>query len=567
MLDSGDKGSYVASQAKRLKRSLTLLPLFGLIYFTVCGGSFGYEQLISSSGPGLALLMLIATPIIFSIPNILMVRELQSMMPVEGGYYHWVKQAFGPLPGFLAGWMNWIVSWVDTSIYPLLFASYLSFFIPQLSNGWQIGSTFLSGPLLSWLVAILVILLMSWLQVRGARLAGLTSSWIGVLILLPLAAMSVLGIYNWIAGGTTASLPFFSEGQDWTGAFSVGLFIVMWNFMGWELPTVAGDEIIKPKKTYSKAMVLVLVATILTYALPTVAGLYGGAGADQKYLLWTEDVSSVEVSAPAAESIPADQLPEGAITTIVAEPELSEPGSETTSAEPEAGAMEAYAAQYGITIDQLNEWGVDPQATNGWMFPDIARVIGEQIAGRDSPLALFLGYSVTVAAMLAMLGLFIGNSLGGSRIPFALAEDGMMPKWMVKVHPRYGTPWVAIAVVGVIYAIFSLQAFSFLVVLDVLLNTLVILMCFAALWKLRFSRPNLPRTKIPGGYFGLVVFTLMPTAIIGLAIYSQVVEEGILGAVGYAIAAILIGALIFFFMRKFIKPGVPDVDPYRTSDE
>jgi amino acid transporter len=137
----------------------------------------------------------------------------------------------------------------------------------------------------------------------------------------------------------------------------------------------------------------------------------------------------------------------------------------------------------------------------------------------------------------------------------------------VKVHPRYGTPWVAIIFVGVIYAIFSLQAFAFLVVLDVLLNTLVILMCFAALWKLRFSRPNLPRTKIPGGYIGLAIFTLMPTAIIGLAIYSQVVEEGVLGAVGYAIAAILIGALIYFFMRKFTKPGVPDVDPYRSSDE
>lgn len=65
----------------------------------------------------------------------------------------------------------------------------------------------------------------------------------------------------------------------------------------------------------------------------------------------------------------------------------------------------------------------------------------------------------------------------------------------------------------------------------------------------------------------MTIFTLMPTAIIGLAIYSQVVEEGVLGAVGYAIAAILIGAIVFFFMRKFIKPGVPDVDPYRISDE
>src|SRR5512137_2724817 len=98
------KQMEIKAETKKLKRELTLLPLFGLIYFTVCGGAFGAEPMVGYSGPGMALLLLGLTPIIFSIPNMLMVREMNSMMPVEGSYYHWVKRAFGPFAGFMAGW-------------------------------------------------------------------------------------------------------------------------------------------------------------------------------------------------------------------------------------------------------------------------------------------------------------------------------------------------------------------------------------------------------------------------------------------------------------------------------
>ena len=59
----------IKTERKKLKRELTLLPLFGLIYFTVCGGAFGAEPIIGWSGPGMALLLLLLTPILFSDPN------------------------------------------------------------------------------------------------------------------------------------------------------------------------------------------------------------------------------------------------------------------------------------------------------------------------------------------------------------------------------------------------------------------------------------------------------------------------------------------------------------------
>ncbi len=523
-------GNVIAVEAKKLKRELTLLPLFGLIYFTVCGGSFGAEPMVGWSGPGLAILLFFLTPLFFSIPNMLMVREMQSMMPVEGGYYHWLKKAFGPFVGFMGGWMNWVVSWVDVSIYPVLAAYYLGYFIPALREGATIGGVFISSTWLSFLVAVVLIWGVSLLTMRGARLSGLTTNWLGLVMLLPLFAMSIMGLIVWIRGGTTISLPFLPGGEPVTfdalmGALSTGIFVAMWNFMGWELPTAAGDEIVNPKRTYPIAMVMVLVAAIATYAIPTVTGLYGGAGADGKYQLWgIEEYNSGE-------------------------------------------GIGVVLDDYGVPPEQVTSWNVDTSSSVGWEFPDIAHVVADKLTGQtNGTLARTMGGLVTFAAVLSMIGLFIGNGLGGTRVPFAMAEDGMMPKFLVKVHSRYGTPWVSILVCALVYSVFSLSAFAALVVIDVFLNMLVLMAEFFAMWKLRFAMPNLSRKQVPGGWFGLTLVTLAPALIIGLAIYSQYVEEG-MASISWALIAMAIGVILYFPIRWLVKPGVPDVDPFVASEE
>jgi amino acid transporter len=547
------RGKEVRSESKKLKRELTLLPLFGLIYFTVCGGSFGVEPLIGYSGPGLAILLIALTPLVFSLPNVLMVRELGSMMPAEGGYYHWVKRAFGPFAGFMAGWNNWVVSWLDVAIYPVLAATYLTFFIPVLDTGTTILGVYLSGDFLRWVVSALIIWGISYLQIRGARLSAMFTNWLGILMIIPLVILSGFGIFAWIRGGVTAQLPFMPEGESLSGALSVGLFVVMWNYMGWELPSVAGDEIINPKKTYPRAMALVLIAAILTYALPTAAGLFGGAGADGRWQLWGIEATNESVG------IAGDFVDETTLTT-----EIDSVAAAKGIAPDEVVLDDLSGAEVTDARNMLAGWGADPAASTGWEFPDIGRAVGLKLGGEG--LAQFLGVILTLAAVLSMIGLFVGNSLGGSRVPFALAEDGMFPTFMVKVHGKYGTPWVAIVLVGVVFTIFSWQAFEFLVVADVFLQTLVILAEFAAMWALRFKDPDRPRDRVPGGWLGLILVTLGPTAIILLAIISQYVEAGF-ASIGWALAFMAVGMILYWPIRKLIKPGVPDVDPYRTEGE
>jgi len=194
--NSSNGVTVIAKETKKLKRELTLLPLFGLMYFTVSGGSYGIEPLIGWSGPGLAMLLIILTPIVFSLPNVLMVRELTSMMPAEGGYYHWVKQAFGPFVGFMAGWNNWMMSLLDVPIYTVLAAYYLGYFLPPLREGMTVGGIELSANFLSWLVSALLIWVISYMQIRGARLSGLFTGYLTII---------VIGFSIWIAYGVAIS--------------------------------------------------------------------------------------------------------------------------------------------------------------------------------------------------------------------------------------------------------------------------------------------------------------------------------------------------------------------------
>ncbi len=76
-------------------KRVRLLPLVALIFFSVSGGAYGIESLFSTSGPGIGILLILATPILYAVPHSLVVSELGTAIPEEGGYYHWVKRGLG----------------------------------------------------------------------------------------------------------------------------------------------------------------------------------------------------------------------------------------------------------------------------------------------------------------------------------------------------------------------------------------------------------------------------------------------------------------------------------------
>src|SRR5437868_10828572 len=187
---------------------LRLGPLVAVMFFTVSGGPFGLEGLVASVGPGVALLLLVATPLLYSVPETLLVGELASMLPAEGGYYQWVKRAFGRFWGFWNGWLSWTYSLLDMAIYPVLLIQYLDFFLPGL--GW----------LERWIVALAMIWGATWLNLRGTRVVGTASGWFVAAVLAPFAVLAAVAVARWLGAPATPFplTPFHSAGTSFLGA-------------------------------------------------------------------------------------------------------------------------------------------------------------------------------------------------------------------------------------------------------------------------------------------------------------------------------------------------------------
>jgi len=104
----------------------TLWPLIAATFFMVSGGTYGTEDIVQGAGYGRAMLILLLTPLLWSLPTAFMIGELSSALPKEGGFYAWVRRGLGPFWGFQEAWLSLVASIFDIAIYPTLFVAYLT---------------------------------------------------------------------------------------------------------------------------------------------------------------------------------------------------------------------------------------------------------------------------------------------------------------------------------------------------------------------------------------------------------------------------------------------------------
>src|SRR6201997_5482899 len=123
--------------AQKTSGKLKFWPLVIATFFMVSGGAYGTEDIVHGAGYGGAILILLVTPLLWSLPTALMIGELSSAIPAEGGYYVWVRRAAGPFWGFQEAWLSLAASVFDMAIYPTLFVAYVSRLFPGSDRGWH----------------------------------------------------------------------------------------------------------------------------------------------------------------------------------------------------------------------------------------------------------------------------------------------------------------------------------------------------------------------------------------------------------------------------------------------
>ncbi len=241
---------------KPRRRGLRVLPLVAATYFMVSGGPYGIEDILGGAGFARGILILLVLPILWSLPTALMIGELASAIPADGGFYVWVRRALGPFWGYQEGWLSLSASIFDMAIYPAIFVLYLGKFDPALTAGWH-------GY--AWSLAVVAFCCV-W-NLRGAPAVGEGSVGMFVLLLAPFVVFTVLAFRH----GFTAH-PGIQWAQSGTqSALSTAVLVALWNYMGWDNASTVAQEVENPQRNYPRAMIGATLLVAVTYVVPLLA--------------------------------------------------------------------------------------------------------------------------------------------------------------------------------------------------------------------------------------------------------------------------------------------------------
>ena len=419
----------------RKSAKLKFWPLVIATFFMVSGGTYGTEDIVHGAGYEKAILILLLTPILWSLPTAFMIGELAAALPKEGGYYAWVRRAMGNFWGFQEAWLSLAASVFDMAIYPTLFVAYLARLFPWFGVGHR-----------GVLVGAAVVTVCAALNIAGIRVVATTSVWLFVLISAPFVMIVVLAPFRYGAFAHAATAPTTTH----IGIVG-GLLVAMWNYMGWDNASTIAAEVDQPQRTYPRAMVLAVVLVAVSYVLPVAA----------------------------------------------------------------------------VALTRLS-----PSAWETGSWADIAGLLG----GPLLRIALVLG------GMMSAFGMFNALVMSYSRLPYAMALDGMLPGVFAAVNRRARAPWVSIIVLSAGWALCLGLGFERLVTLDVLVYGGSLFLEFLALVVLRVTEPDLPRPfKVPGGLFGAILAGMLPTLLlIFYAFHGD--HEQILGMSSLTFGVILVFA-------------------------
>jgi amino acid transporter len=440
---------------------MRLLPLIGATYFMVSGGPYGLEDIIGYAGYGRALLLLLVIPLIWSLPTSLMVGELASALPEEGGYYCWVRRAMGSFWGFQEAWLSLAASIFDMAIYPVTFVLYLGRVAPSWTAGYR-------GTL--WALAV-VIACAAW-NLRGAKAVGEGSVGMFAVLLAPFAVLVGAGLWKAFflhAGNAMALL----RAPVATPSFAAAVSVTLWNYMGWDNASTVAQEVDRPQRNYPRAMLISAALVAVTYILPLAAVALAG--------------------------VPADQFSTGA-------------------------------------------------------WADAARAI----------VGPWLAFAVVLGGTLNGAGMFNALMLSYARVPYALALDGLLPRFLARSRAN-GVPWASVLVCAVAWALALRLSFERLISIDLVLYGASLLLEFIALVLLRLREPALPRPfRVPGGTAAAIAAGVGPALLIGFALYAAHDERvGPLPALGFAALVAVAGPLAYLAARVSGSRQPPAADPSR----
>jgi len=455
--------------ASAFVRSLGLLDATMLVVGSMVGsGIFIVSADIARQvrSPGLLLVVWLVTGVL-TVIGALCYGELAAAMPTAGGQYVYLREAFGPLWGFLYGWtMLLVIQTATIAAVAIAFAKFTGVLIPWFSSSawlWQIG-TF--GPYRLWfgelgpytvglntqnLLAILSIIVLTWVNLRGIRTGALVQNVLTLTKTSALVGVILLGIAFATDTALTANFGHFWEpvqpgtgvgGKDWLGLLTViGVAMVGSLFAAdaWNNVTFVAGEVKDPERTLPRSLALGTGLVIALYLLANLA-----------YLC----------------VLPLRGTPEGA-----------------------------------TVLDRGIQFAAEDR---------VATAVAEVAFGHSG------GVLMALAVMISTFGCNNGLILAGARIYFAMARDHVFFSSVGALN-RHRSPALALLVQGAWASVLCLSG-TYGQLLDFLIFSVLLfyILTIGGIFVLRRTRPGMARPYKTWGY------PVLPVVYIVMALFIEI---------------------------------------------
>ena len=500
-----ESSTLISSNTKQFqtKRVLGVTSVTFLVYFNVCGGPWGSEEMFSDAGPLPGLIGIFIFALCWGLPVASMTSELSSAFPDDGGYSIWVGEAFGSFWGFQESYYSWISGVVDNAIYPGIVYSVIinvlaSAQIDHTDAGIDTITMFMQNhPGYKYLAKLSIATLFMLPNLFYVRGVGTSAGGLAAFVMAPFVVLIALSFpylepnrlflppwnpvnnnvsntsitfITFIANNTTPSSSSNSTGyygypQSWSAGWGDLFSVLYWNLSGFDCISTAAGEVKDVGYTISRSLSIALVLIVLTYVLPL------------------------------------------SFATMATDPKL------------------------------LPNWGNDDGECS-WSC--IARSIGGE----------WIMYWILLASIAGNMGMYVAEMFEDSWQLFGMAENGMMPAVLGQRHPKYGTPFNAVLVSYVLIA--GLCYFDFMDNLSInnFFSCGSCLLEILAFLKLRWSKPDLIRPfTIPLNFTGVALLSLLPMLLGGFVLISSCTQS--YSAVILNTAALLFGIVLYVSMKKY----------------
>jgi basic amino acid/polyamine antiporter, APA family len=393
--------------------------------------------------------------------------ELAGMMPKAGGQYIYLREAFGPLWGFLYGWTLFLVIQTGTvAAVAVAFGKFLGVFVPWVSAKTILvnfgafsafGHTIALTVSSQQLVAILVLFTLSILNIFGLRTgAGVQN----VFTVLKVAALlGVIALGTWWAFRhpvPAASTQGFWQGAHWDMAtltlVAVALVGPLFSSDAWNNVTFTGAEVINPKRNLPLSLFVGTAAVSLIYIACN----------------W---------------------------------------------------AYYRALPFFGSASGGLMAQGIQHAAEDRVATAAVQAMLGGKGAGL-----------MAAAIMISTFGCVNGMVMAGARVYYAMSKDGLFFKSVGSIHPKYHTPVVSLMVQAVWACLLTLSG-TYGELLDYVIFAAIFfyILTIAGIFRLRRTRPEAPRPYRAWGYPVLPLLYIAFASFVELALLTHKTTQSLAG--------------------------------------